>query len=141
MASRESSSTKSDPFSNRNKSSAGNIQTVRLSDRYSVAANWFNDTVWLHIRDVRRDKSVSLPAKEFGLLFTRKKELINCVQRVKNSGMKGKRKSNACAEAGSKHRKRGGRAVSGNVSEDSSCDDKEFLKHDDEETDECDEFQ
>lgn len=54
---------------------------MEISDQVSVGVSSFKGDVWVHIR--RKDKSVSLPSKDFEKLLQRKSEIRKTVEDTK----------------------------------------------------------
>lgn len=73
--------------------SEGEYVSVKISDRTTVGVSRFRGKTWYHIKQQKKDKSVSLAKDELKLLFGKKDKLIKASQKVEGKGKKGKKRS------------------------------------------------
>lgn len=63
-------------------SSSSNIVSVRVSDRFSLTVSYYNDGPWFHLKDIRREKSVSLNKSDIAKLFKKKADIVQAARKV-----------------------------------------------------------
>lgn len=62
------------------------VITTKLSDRVSVYTSLFQDEVWFHLKDHKKDKSVSITKHDMSNLFSKRKELSESIRLIQKSG-------------------------------------------------------
>lgn len=73
--------------------------TIDISERTSIAVSRFQGTVWYHIKNKKKDKSVSITKEELKTLFGKKDKLIHAASKV--SRPKKRRREETDSEGGS----------------------------------------
>lgn len=65
-----------------------NIVSIKLSDRVCIYASFFNEEVWYHLKDLKKQKSVSITKTDMATLFAKRKELAQAGKQIKKMGLK-----------------------------------------------------
>ena len=68
--------------------------SINLSERTSVGVSRFQGTVWYHIKNKKKDKSVSLTREELKILFSKKEKLMRACLKVTRGKRRSREESN-----------------------------------------------
>ena len=71
--------------SSNHSSNAANIVSIHLSDRTSVYVSSFNEVIYYHIKDTRKNKSVSLTRQDLKLLLAKRSQLLDAGERIQRT--------------------------------------------------------
>ena len=88
----------------RNMSSSKTEYTLKLNERKSVTASLYDGHVYFHIRDAKKQKSVSLTVDELSKLYKKTTQLLHQAKRIIKSSKTGKKRSKAGKKSHNKKR-------------------------------------
>lgn len=84
-----------------------NFLSVKITERITVNVSDYNGSIYFHVRDNRKEKSVSLAKRDFGALFKKKSELIEAARKISKGRVEKKKMSFSQKKKNSKRESRG----------------------------------
>lgn len=84
-----------------------NFLSVKISERITVNVSDYNGNIYFHVRDNRKEKSVSLAKRDFSALFKKKAELIEAARKISKGRVEKKKTSVSEKKKHAKHESRG----------------------------------